>query len=57
MNLDSKKYSNLELDLSLFERELLEFIIIKSCKENISVNKVIENILETYLEKHETSNI
>jgi hypothetical protein len=57
MSLGPVKYSNLELDLSLFERELLEYIIKKSCEENISVNKVIENILETYLKKHETSNI
>lgn len=50
-------YTTVEIDLSDFEREILESLIIESCKQNISVNAVINNILRQYLDTYETSNL
>lgn len=47
----------IEIDLSIFERELLEHLIIKSCEEDVSVNKIITNLLEQYLKQNETRDI
>lgn len=53
-----EKMESIELDLSIFDRELLEFLIIKSSEKDISVNKVIENILISYLNsQNETRDI
>jgi hypothetical protein len=41
-----QKYETLELDLSEFDRDKLEFLILESCKKDISVSEVISNILE-----------
>jgi hypothetical protein len=39
----------IELDLAEWPRELLEYLIKRSCEEQICINKVIANILEEYL--------
>jgi hypothetical protein len=46
-----QKYSTLELDLSEFERETLEFLIEESIIQDVSINQVIENILEKICEE------
>ena len=46
-----KPYESIELDLSLFSDEEKNFLIKKSCDENISINKVFENILTKCLNK------
>lgn len=40
-----KKYETLEIDLSEFNRETLEFLIQESCEKDISVNQIVENCL------------
>ena len=53
-----EKYSEIELNLAEFDRETLEYIIKQSCEKDISVNKVIENILTSYINsQNETRNI
>lgn len=46
-----EKYQTLEIDLEGFSREVLEMLIKTSCDEDVSVNKVIEDILTDYLSK------
>ena len=41
-----EKFVNLELDMSDWSRDTLEFLIQESCKKDLSVNEVISNILE-----------
>lgn len=52
-----EKYVPLELDLSTFPRDLLEHLVKQSCEQDITVNKVIENMLRTYLTSYEISNL
>lgn len=53
-----EKYSEIELNLAEFDREILEYIIKLSCEKDISVNKVIENILTNYINsQNETRNV
>ena len=52
-----KDYVPLELDLSTFPRDLLEFLVKQSCEQDITVNKVIEDVLKTYLASYEISNL
>ena len=47
-----KKYEKLDIDLSLFSRELLEFIIIESNNKNLTISEFIEEILETYIKNN-----
>jgi hypothetical protein len=44
-----KKYAKLEIDLSEFPRETLEFLITESCEKDISISEVIENIISCTL--------
>jgi hypothetical protein len=46
-----KKYSTLELDLSEFSRDHLEFLVQESCEKDITVSQVIENILSKEFSK------
>jgi hypothetical protein len=55
--MQKEKTESLELNLDEFERDILEALIKESCEKNISVNEIISNILTTYIDKHETSNI
>jgi hypothetical protein len=41
-----KPFAKLEIDLSEFSRETLEFLVALSVEQDISVNQVINNILE-----------
>lgn len=43
-------FCTLEIDLAEFDRSTLEHLIGMSCDLDISVNEVISNILETYLQ-------
>jgi bifunctional DNA-binding transcriptional regulator/antitoxin component of YhaV-PrlF toxin-antitoxin module len=40
-----KKYAKLEIDLSEFPRETLEFLISESCEKDISISEVVENVI------------
>jgi len=48
-----EKLGSVELDLSIFDRKILEYIITESCEKDISVNKVIENLLINYINSHD----
>lgn len=52
-----ERCESVEIDLSTFDRKILEYIIAESCEKDISANKVINNILIEFLKKDETSNI
>lgn len=39
-------FAKLELDFSEFSREMLEFLIRKSCDKDVSVNEIISDILK-----------
>lgn len=52
-----ENFESIEIDLSTFDRKVLEHIISESCEKDISVNKVISDILLEFLKKDETSNI
>lgn len=40
-----KKYESIELDLSEFSREILEFLIIESFNKNLPVEDIMEDII------------
>lgn len=44
-----QKFETIDLDISEFKREILEFLIKESCDKDISINEVISNIFETQL--------
>jgi hypothetical protein len=46
-----KKFATIDIDISDFSREILEFLIIDSVEKDISVNEVITNIIEDQLNK------
>jgi len=48
-----KPFVSLEIDLSEFKRETLEFIISLSVEKDISINDVICEILEKEIEKND----
>ena len=43
-------FTTLELEISDFSRELLEFLIAESCEKDISVNEIISNLLKKMIE-------
>jgi hypothetical protein len=43
-----KKYEELDIDLSEFSREILEFIIIESNKLDLTISEYMEYILTNY---------
>lgn len=44
-----EKFTTIDLDMSDWGREVLEFLIQESCEKDISVNEVLSSILESYL--------
>lgn len=47
-------HKKVEVDISDWSREVLETLICKSCEQDVSVNEVIEEILDKQL-KHESN--
>ena len=47
-----EKFADLDIDLSEFNRELLEFLIQESCNKDISINEVISDMLEKGIEQY-----
>lgn len=45
-----EKFATIELDLSEFRRDILEFLIQESCDKDISINEVFSNIFEKIVE-------
>ena len=50
-----EKFSTIELDLSEFNRDILEFLIKESCDKDISINEVISNILDQVIKNENLS--
>lgn len=46
-------FVKMELDISEYSREILEFLIKESCERDVSVNEVINQILEESLKHYE----
>jgi hypothetical protein len=44
-----KPYVSVDIDMSSYPREILEFLVSESCNRDISVNEVIQEILEKKL--------
>jgi len=47
-----EKFATIELNLSEFSREIMEHLIQESCDKDISINEVMSNILETFIDEH-----
>ena len=45
-----KKFTTVDLDMSEWNRDTLEFLIQESCEKDISINEIVSNILEKYIE-------
>ena len=46
--------ANIEIDLATYPRELLEYIIVQSCEQNIPVNTLLVNALTSMCEHLES---
>lgn len=46
-------FVKMELDISEWDREILEFLVGESCERDISVNEVINEVLKESLKKYE----
>ncbi len=46
-------FEKIDIDISEFKREVLEMLVSISAEKDISVNDVISELLEQYLEKEE----
>ena len=46
-------FAKIDLNLSEFSRESLEFLVSESVEKDVSVNEVITNIMEDAVKKHE----
>jgi predicted HicB family RNase H-like nuclease len=44
-------YKKLEIDISRFPREVLELLISKSCEQDVSINEVIEEMLDKVIDE------
>lgn len=44
-----QKFEKIELDISEWDRSILEMLIIDSCEKDISVNEVITDIISNFI--------
>jgi bifunctional DNA-binding transcriptional regulator/antitoxin component of YhaV-PrlF toxin-antitoxin module len=45
-----QKFCKIDVDMSEWNRDILEFLISESCEKDISINEVISNVIEKTLE-------
>jgi hypothetical protein len=50
-----EKFASIELDLSEFRRDILEFLIQESCDKDISINEVFSNIFDQVIKNENLS--
>jgi len=50
-----EKFATIELDLSEFRRDILEFLIQESCDKDISINEVFSNIFDQVIKNENIS--
>lgn len=48
-----KPFVKMEIDISEWDREILEFLITESCERDISVNEIINEVLVKNLDKYD----
>ncbi len=48
-----KPFVKVDIDITDWDRELLEFLIQESCEKDVSVNEIISNILEQSLNHYD----
>jgi len=48
-----KKYAKIDIDLSEFSRDTLEFLIQESCNKDVSINEVIEEVIDKSIKNFE----
>jgi len=46
-------FSTIDIDLSEFPRETLEFLLQQSCDKDVSINEVISDLLGSFIECNE----
>jgi bifunctional DNA-binding transcriptional regulator/antitoxin component of YhaV-PrlF toxin-antitoxin module len=51
-SIELRPYAKLELDMEEWPREMLELIIKESCKQDISANDVISNLIKEGLDQY-----
>lgn len=44
-----EKFATMELDMSEWDRSILEMLIADSCTQDVSINQIISDILEKYI--------
>lgn len=47
-----EKFATVDIDLSECSREILEFLIQESCDKDISVNEVISDVFEKFIDQN-----
>ena len=50
-----KKYTTIDIELSDLSREVLEMLVQMSCEKDISINEVIEEIIQKFVESNENT--
>jgi bifunctional DNA-binding transcriptional regulator/antitoxin component of YhaV-PrlF toxin-antitoxin module len=46
-----KKYESIDIDLSEFPREILEFLVKESCEKDITVSQVFESVFDSFIKR------
>ena len=52
--MEKENESVIELDMTDWDREILYYLIRESCERNISVNQLIVEMLEKFIETHKS---
>lgn len=47
-----EKYVGLDLELSEFSREILEFLVAESCRRDVPVSSIMEDALQNFIENN-----
>jgi hypothetical protein len=50
-----EKFDTIDLEISEFSREILEFLIRESCDKDISINEVFANVLDKFIKNENLS--
>jgi hypothetical protein len=52
--MEKENESVIELDMTDWDREILYYLIRESCERNVSVNQLIVEMLEKFIETHKS---
>ena len=50
-----KKYATLDIELNELSREVLEMLVQMSCEKDVSINEIIEEIVQEFIEHNENA--